>query len=122
MQLRQMYELRAPKGRLKSETVKFDQQFSFDSKLAQSTELKRVETVYESVLLKEVGFPKANEPNVEVEEWVEQIMSNWVLLNGSDWEEEDIESGGKSALGRRILAVSFMESLICVSSTCKNAY
>lgn len=119
IQLRQKCESRAHKSHLKSEIVKFNLQFSFDSKQAQSTELKRAEAAYESVLLNETTFPKANELNVEVEELVDQIMSNWVILNGSDWEEEDIENGGKPALGRRVLAVSSPGSLICVSSTCK---
>ena len=121
MQLRHTYKSRSRKGHLESEFKKFNLLFSFDSKLAQSTELKRVEIAYESVLLKEISFPKANEPNVEVEEYVDRLMSNWFILSGSDWDDEDIEMGGKSALGQRVLAVSFLRPLICISSTCRNA-
>ena len=120
MQLRQKYGSRARKGHRESEAVKFNLQFSFDSKLAQSTELKRVETAYESLLLKETSFPKANEPNIEVEELVDRTVSNWVIFNGPDWEEADIEKGGKIALGRRVLAVSSSGFLMCVFLNCKN--
>ena len=121
MQLRYTYESQSRKRHLESEIETFNLLFSFDSKLAQFTELKRVETAYESVLVKEISFPKANEPNVEVEEYADRMMSNWFILSGSDWDDEDIEMGGKPALGQRVLAVSILRSLICISSTCRNA-
>lgn len=93
-------------GPRKSPNTQFGSRFLFDSRIAQYAELKRVETAYESLLLNQVGFPKANEANVEVENWTDQVMFNWSLLIGPDWEEDDLENGGKAGVGRRVLAVS----------------
>lgn len=79
-------------------------------KLQQSIELRQVEGAYEEVLLKEVSFPKANEVNIEVESWVDQIMANWRTTLGSAWRNEDIGRGGKEALTRNVLAVSLSNS------------
>lgn len=75
-------------------------------KLQQSIELRQVEGAYEEVLLKDVSFPKANEVNVEVESWVDQIMANWRKISGPAWLNEDIGRGGKEVLTRNVLAVS----------------
>ena len=106
LQYRALYESRHRTESAKGTSTTFDHHFLFDSKLAQYAELKRVEVAYESLLLGQVGFPKANTANVEVESWVDEVMSNWFLVSGSDWEDENLEKGGKVAVSRRILAVS----------------
>lgn len=74
-------------------------------KLEQSIELRRVEGIYEEILLSEVSFPKANEANVEVESWVDQVMANWRVISSPAWQSEDLGKGGKEAATRSILAV-----------------
>lgn len=72
---------------------------------AQCTELKRVEANYEKILLRETTFPKANETNQEVREWIELIMSNWKKLCGPSWTDMELGEGGKLAVGRNTLDV-----------------
>ena len=78
---------------------------SADLKLRQSLELRRVENIYEDVLLKEVPFPKANEANVEVESWTDQVVANWRVISNSSWQKQDLGKGGKEAMTRNVLAV-----------------
>ena len=78
----------------------------FESKPHQIQELKKVEATYESFLLKEVRFPKADQATPEIEGWVDQVMANWQALLGPDCKEDDLGSGGKAALGRGVLDVS----------------
>lgn len=72
----------------------------------QRAELRRVEQKYETILLHETSFPKANEVNEEVKSWVEMVMSNWRVLCGPNWTDEELGEGGKSAVGRNTLDVS----------------
>ena len=83
----------------------YDNKFLANPRLQQITELKKVEAIYEGLLLKEVKFPKANEASVEVESWVEQVIANWKVCSGSTWRDDDIGDGGKEALSRNVLAV-----------------
>lgn len=106
LQYRNSYESKHRKESAKSTTAAFDHRFLFDSKLAQYAELKRVEVAYENLLLGQVGFPKANTANIEVESWVDEVMSNWFLVTGSDWGDENLEKGGRVAVSQRVLAVS----------------
>ena len=77
-----------------------------DTRLRQRAELKRVETVYESLLVKETNFPKASETNHEVEAWVDAVMVNWRLLCGPTWTDDDLGEGGKEGVARSVLDVS----------------
>jgi len=72
----------------------------------QVVNLIRNEKDYETLLLKETRFPKADETNREVLSWVELVMKNWRTLCGPGWTDEDLGSGGKVAAGRRTLDVS----------------
>ena len=83
----------------------YDNKFLANPKLQQITELKKVEAIYEGLLLKEVKFPKANEASSEVESWVEQVTANWRVYSGSTWRDDDVGEGGKEALSRNVLAV-----------------
>lgn len=75
-------------------------------RLQQRAELKRVETVYENLLIKETHFPKASESNREIEVWVESVISNWRVLCGASWTDNDLGEGGKEGVGRSVIDVS----------------
>ena len=76
------------------------------TRIIQRIELKRVETTYEGLMLKEMRFPKADEVNEEVEDWVEQVMRNWRVFCGPSWHDEEPGEGGQDAVGRSVLDVS----------------
>lgn len=75
------------------------------TKLQQRAELQHVQTTYEGLMLEEVKFPRADEVNEEIEEWVEAVMGNWRVLCGSTWRDEDLGEGGKEGLARSVLEV-----------------
>jgi hypothetical protein len=70
-----------------------------------STEFRRVQSICENVLLKDVKFPKANSSNKLVEDWVEQVIHNWEILHGPEWNDEDFGEGGQDAVARIVLDV-----------------
>ncbi|KAB8237655.1 putative filamentation protein (Rhf1) [Aspergillus alliaceus] len=72
-----------------------------------ATELRRVEAVYESNLLRETKFPTADTENSQMEAWVEQVIKNWELLCGPQWTDEDLGEGGQNAVGRNVLDVLY---------------
>lgn len=76
------------------------------SRMRQRIELKNVQTVYEGILLTETRFPKADEVNEEVGDWVEQTMRNWTVLCGPSWRDDELGEGGQEAVGRDVLDVS----------------
>ncbi|KAL8796482.1 MAG: hypothetical protein Q9195_001156 [Heterodermia aff. obscurata] len=117
LKYRTSYESKHRTESAKNMTAAFDHRFLFDSKLAQYAELKRVEVAYESLLLGQVGFPKANTANIEVESWVDEVMSNWLLLTGSDWEDENLEKGGKVAVSQRVQALLYRATTRSFHST-----
>lgn len=91
-----------------------------NTRLQQRAELKRVEAVYESLLLKETHFPKASESNTEIEQWVDAVIENWRFVCGPRWSDADLGEGGKEGVGRGVLDVSSPVSLrsTCISSNC----
>lgn len=72
-------------------------------------ELRRVETVCESALLREIRFPTANASNPQVEVWVEEVIHNWEVLCGPSWRDDDFGEGGQDAISRNVLDVSMKE-------------
>lgn len=83
----------------------------FHSRLQQALELKRIESIYERVLLRQTRFPQANEATPEVESWVDTVMANWRSMADPAWKAEDLGPGGKISLGRSVLDVSSQTSL-----------
>ena len=83
----------------------FDLKFYSEKKSLQCNELKQVQSIYESFLLNELGFPKANEATPEIETWVDQVVHNWKIICGPTWQEEDHMDGGKEATSRLVLEV-----------------
>ena len=78
----------------------------FESRLQHVQELKKVEDVHESNLLKETSFPKADQASFEIDHWTDQVMANWRAMLGAAWNEEDLGSGGRIALTRGVSDVS----------------
>lgn len=70
-----------------------------------ASEIRRVETIYETILLRESKFPMANSRNEQIEDWVEQVIRNWQELCGPNWTDEDLGEGGQNAVGRNVLDV-----------------
>lgn len=77
----------------------------FKSRLHQAAELKKVQAMYEITLLKEVRFPRADQANTQIENWVDQVVANWRILSGPSWQNDDVGEGGKAALGHIVLDV-----------------
>lgn len=75
------------------------------AKLRLFQELRKVEATYEELLLKEIKFPMANETNLEVEQWTDQVSTNWRLVSGPTWTDDEIGEGGQEAAGRNTLDV-----------------
>ncbi|KAF2012514.1 hypothetical protein BU24DRAFT_374080 [Aaosphaeria arxii CBS 175.79] len=86
-------------------------------KLQQRAELKRVEAVYESLLLKETHFPKASENNSEIEAWTDSVMNNWLYMCGPTWSDSDLGEGGKEAVGRGVLDILYRAATKTFHST-----
>ena len=72
----------------------------------QYAELQRVQIQYEKLLLQDAKFPKAGQSNLEVLSWIDLVMSNWRVVCGPNWTEDEIGSDSKVALGRKTLDVS----------------
>lgn len=86
-----------------------------------ASELRRIETICENNLLREVMFPIASSNNYQIEEWVEQVIKNWEVLCGPHWQDQDLGEGGQNAVGRNVLDVSTYPCLAplpgCINQT-----
>jgi tetratricopeptide (TPR) repeat protein len=83
----------------------------------QRAELKRVETKYETLLLSEVQFPKAEDPGEEVEAFVVLVMRNWSILCGNSWAEHDLGEGGSDVLSRGVIDILYRAATKTFHST-----
>lgn len=81
------------------------------------TELKKVETTYEGLLLSETTFPRADEQREEVEAFVAAVMRNWSVLVGREWHEYDLGPGGKEGLSRGVLELLYRAATKTFHST-----
>lgn len=80
-------------------------------------ELKRVETAYESLLLSETSFPRADEEREEIEVFVALVMKNWGILTGRAFSDRDLGHGGKDGLGRGVLEILYRAAMKTFHST-----
>ncbi|CAK7230160.1 hypothetical protein SCUCBS95973_007478 [Sporothrix curviconia] len=80
-------------------------------------ELKRVEAVYETLLLEETSFPRAEDERVEVEEFVRLVVQNWSVLKGRGWRESDLGQGGRESASRGVLDILYRASTKTYHST-----
>lgn len=87
------------------------------TRLQQRAELKRIEARYETLLLSEVQFPKAEEASEEVEAFVEIVMQNWRILCGSNWKEHDLGEGGAEGVSRGVLDILYRAATKTFHST-----
>jgi hypothetical protein len=87
------------------------------TRLQQRAELKRIEAKYETLLLSEVEFPKAEEASEEVEAFVEIVMQNWRVLCGATWHEEDLGEGGSEAVSKGVLDILYRAATKTFHST-----
>jgi hypothetical protein len=87
------------------------------TRLRQRAELKRVEARYETLLLAEVQFPKADEGSDEVEAFVDLVIQNWRILCGSSWNELDLGEGGAEAVSRGVLDILYRAATKTFHST-----
>ncbi|PFH57266.1 hypothetical protein XA68_15297 [Ophiocordyceps unilateralis] len=67
------------------------------------SEIKYVEAVYQSLLLSETTFPRADEERTDVEAFAGQLMKNWSVLCGRGWREVDLGQGGRGAISCGVL-------------------
>lgn len=66
-------------------------------------ELKKTETIYETLLISETSFPRADETREEVESFIRAVVKNWSVLCGRGWQEQDLGHGGRESLSRGVL-------------------
>ncbi|KAL5351969.1 hypothetical protein ACLOAV_003832 [Pseudogymnoascus australis] len=86
-------------------------------RVIQRGELARVEARYESLLLKEAHFPKAEQSSEEIEELVDLVLGNWAVLCGSCWDEHDLGSGGRVSISRSVLDILYRAATKTFHST-----
>ncbi|KAF2092567.1 hypothetical protein NA57DRAFT_69659 [Rhizodiscina lignyota] len=87
------------------------------SRLRQRADLKNIEAINESFLLKETTFPKATERNEDVEAWADAVMRNWRVMCGPTWTDEELGAGGKGAVGRGVLDILYRAATKTYHST-----
>lgn len=80
-------------------------------------ELKKVEAVYEALLLDETEFPRADEEREEVESFVHLVTRNWTIMKSRSWNEWDLGPGGKESLSRGVLDILYRTSTKTYHST-----
>ena len=87
------------------------------TRVQQRAELKRIEAKYETLLLSEVHFPKAEERNEEVESFVEIVMQNWRIFCGGSWKDQDLGEGGTEGVSRGVLDILYRAATKTFHST-----
>ncbi|EPE10261.1 filamentation protein [Ophiostoma piceae UAMH 11346] len=80
-------------------------------------ELKKVEAIYEALLLEETSFPRAEDEREEVEAFVRLVMQNWSVLKGRGWRDSDLGQGGKESASRGVLDILYRASTKTYHST-----
>ncbi|KAM0719420.1 hypothetical protein Q7P37_005325 [Cladosporium fusiforme] len=92
-------------------------EFRTPAKQRQRTDLKRVESTYESLLIQETKFPKASQANLEVDQWIEQSMKNWRIICGFGWTDTELGQGGKAGVSRNMLDILYRAATKTFHST-----
>lgn len=80
-------------------------------------ELTKAETSFESLLLSETTFPRAEEEREEVELFAEMLVQNWAVLTGRGWRESDLGPGGKASFSHCVLETLYRASMKTFHST-----
>lgn len=87
------------------------------TKLQHKTELSLCESVYFSLLMAEVEFPKAEEHSDEIESFVSLLLRNWRVLCGPSWPGADLGDDGKMSLTRTVLNMLYKAATRTFHST-----
>jgi cargo-transport protein YPP1 len=87
------------------------------SRFQQRAELKQVEAKYETMLLSELQFPRAENSNQEVEAFIEIVIQNWSVLCGSKWTDRDLGEGGAEGVSRGVLDILYRAATKTFHST-----
>ena len=87
------------------------------SNTVQINELRRVEAMTEQAILGSTHFPHATESNIFVEEWVEEVLQNWIILWNEDWHDNDFGQGGRNGFGRNVLDILYRAAAKTFHST-----
>lgn len=82
-----------------------------------ASELRVIESAYETSLLKNRKFPKASDTNTVVEDWVERVIKNWQVLCGPSWKESDLGQGGRNGATRNVLDILYRAATKTFHST-----
>lgn len=77
----------------------------FDNKISLRRELKDIEANVDNRIMTLFTFPRADQPSLEMEIFVDQVMANWRSMCRLDWSEDEIGEGGRATLCRGILTV-----------------
>ncbi|CAG7560892.1 unnamed protein product [Fusarium equiseti] len=80
-------------------------------------ELKHAEATYQTLLLGETSFPRAEDEREEVEWFVNQVLRNWTILCGRGWSEKDLGQGGRGILSRGVLDILYNAAMKTYHST-----
>ncbi|KAF9890955.1 hypothetical protein FE257_005212 [Aspergillus nanangensis] len=72
-----------------------------------ASEVRRIESICETNLLREIKFPTADSLNAQIENWVEQVIRNWQVLCGPRWTDAELGEGGQNAVGRNVLDILY---------------
>lgn len=86
-------------------------------RVAQASELKRVEAMYENALLQSTRFPHASQSNTVIEDWVEEAVQNWQIMCGDLWRDTDLGEGGRNECGRNMLEILYRAAAKTFHST-----
>ena len=84
----------------------FDVKFAFESRSRHLSELRQVQSAYESALFRDYDFPQASESHLEIDGFIDQVITNWQIACSPEYQDEDLGEGGKIAYTRRVIAVS----------------
>lgn len=80
-------------------------------------EIKQTEAAYRALILTETTFPRADEEREEVEDFVKRVTTNWTILCGRGWREQDLGPGGRAALSRSVLETLYSAATRTYHST-----
>lgn len=84
----------------------FDEIFGFESKSRQLVELQQAEAAYEAALSRDYDFPKANEVHVEIDQFIDQVITNWQIGCSADFVGAGSGKEINYAYTKRVAAVS----------------
>ena len=77
----------------------------FESKRHQASATRKIQALCKVKLKEDLSFPAADEKTLQIDVWVDQVMTNWRILTGPTWKAEDLGEGGRIALTEQVTDV-----------------